>query len=178
MMRGVGSEIVLVDQKRDLAVAQAHDILDAAPWAFAVWVRAGEAAALDGVDIVVLAAPRTSARAGWIFVAQRCNLRRDRAGSAGGGAGHHLPDGVKSVDVMTQIVSVIAARHAIPSDRAGTILDSAQFRTLLAAHLGISPAYIDARVLGEHGDSEVLPYLAPSPATCRWRKPPPRWGEN
>jgi len=79
---------------------------------------------------------------------------------------------------MTQIVSVIAARHAIPSDRAGTILDSAQFRTLLAAHLGISPAYIDARVLGEHGDSEVLPYLAPSPATCRWRKPPPRWGEN
>ena len=38
----------------------------------------------------------------------------------------------------------------------GTILDSARFRTLLAAHLGISPAYIDARVLGEHGDSEVL----------------------
>ena len=25
-----------------------------------------------------------------------------------------------------------------------------------AAHLGISPTYIDARVLGEHGDSEVL----------------------
>jgi L-lactate dehydrogenase len=38
----------------------------------------------------------------------------------------------------------------------GTILDSARFRTLLGAHLGISPAYIDARVLGEHGDSEVL----------------------
>ena len=32
----------------------------------------------------------------------------------------------------------------------------ARFRTLLAAHLGISPAYIDARVLGEHGDSGVL----------------------
>ena len=38
----------------------------------------------------------------------------------------------------------------------GTILNSARFRTLLAAHLGISPTYIDARVLGEHGDSEVL----------------------
>ncbi len=34
--------------------------------------------------------------------------------------------------------------------------NSARFRTLLAAHLGISPAYVDARVLGEHGDSEVL----------------------
>ena len=171
MMRGVGSEIVLVDQKRDLAVAQAHDILDAAPGRRPLsmaWT----------LSCLPPDSPRNPARAGWIFVAQRCNLRRDRAGSAGGGAGHHLPDGVKSVDVMTQIVSVIAARHAIPSDRAGTILDSAQFRTLLAAHLGISPAYIDARVLGEHGDSEVLPYLAPSPATCRWRKPPPRWGEN
>ena len=38
----------------------------------------------------------------------------------------------------------------------GTILDSARFRTLLAGHLRISPAYIDARVLGEHGDSEIL----------------------
>ncbi len=30
-MRGVGSEIVLVDRNTDLAVAQAHDILDATP---------------------------------------------------------------------------------------------------------------------------------------------------
>ena len=63
------------------------------------------------------------------------------------------------VDVMTQIVTAIAGRGGVASERvigSGTILDSARFRTLLAAHLGISPTYIDARVLGEHGDSEVL----------------------
>jgi L-lactate dehydrogenase len=63
------------------------------------------------------------------------------------------------VDVMTQIVTAIAGRRGVASERvigSGTILDSARFRTLLAAHLGISPTYIDARVLGEHGDSEVL----------------------
>jgi len=63
------------------------------------------------------------------------------------------------VDVMTQIVTAIAGRGGVPAERvigSGTILDSARFRTLLAAHLGISPTYIDARVLGEHGDSEVL----------------------
>jgi L-lactate dehydrogenase len=63
------------------------------------------------------------------------------------------------VDVMTQIVAAIAGRGGVPAERvigSGTILDSARFRTLLAAHLGISPTYIDARVLGEHGDSEVL----------------------
>ena len=65
----------------------------------------------------------------------------------------------KPADVMTQIVTVLAARHGIAPERvigSGTILDSARFRTLLAGHLGVSPAYIDARVLGEHGDSEVL----------------------
>ena len=37
----------------------------------------------------------------------------------------------------------------------GTILDTARFRTLIGAHLGISPRSIHAYVLGEHGDSQV-----------------------
>ena len=56
MMRGVGSEIVLVDKNTDLAVAQAHDILDATPWSYPVRVRAGETSDLDGAGLVVLAA--------------------------------------------------------------------------------------------------------------------------
>ena len=38
----------------------------------------------------------------------------------------------------------------------GTILDTARFRNLLGAHLGVSPRSIHAYVLGEHGDSQVL----------------------
>jgi L-lactate dehydrogenase len=67
--------------------------------------------------------------------------------------------GAEPVDVTTQIVTAIAGRGGVASEfviGSGTVLDSARFRTLLAAHLGISPTYIDARVLGEHGDSEVL----------------------
>ena len=60
---------------------------------------------------------------------------------------------------MTQIVTAIAGRGgSCRNDGLGLApsSNSARFRTLLAAHLGISPTYIDARVLGEHGDSEVL----------------------
>jgi L-lactate dehydrogenase len=67
--------------------------------------------------------------------------------------------GAEPVDVTTQIVTAIAGRGGVASEQvigSGTIFDSARFRTLLAARLGISPTYIDARVLGEHGDSEVL----------------------
>ena len=38
----------------------------------------------------------------------------------------------------------------------GTLLDSLRFRVHLAERLGVSPASIEAQVVGEHGTSEVL----------------------
>jgi L-lactate dehydrogenase len=161
-LRGVGSEIVLVDRKQDLAVAQAHDILDSTPWSYPVRVRAGDTADLDGASIVVLAAganqkPGESrldllARNAAIFAAIVPAVLAAAPNTI-------FLVASNPVDIITQMVTVLAARHGVPPERvigSGTILDSARFRTLLAAHLGISPAYIDARVLGEHGDSEVL----------------------
>ncbi len=162
MMRGVGSEIVLVDRKADLAVAQAHDILDATPWAYPVRIRAGEAADLDGAGIVVLAAgaAQKPGESRLDLLSRNAEIFAEivPAVLAATSAPIFLV-ATNPVDVMTQIVTVIAGRGGVASERvigSGTILDSARFRTQLAAHLGISPTYIDARVLGEHGDSEVL----------------------
>src|SRR5208283_1989642 len=149
-------------RKADLAAAQAHDILDATPWAYPVRVRAGEIADLNGAGLVVLAAganqkPGESrldllSRNAAIFAAIVPAVLAAAPNTI-------LLVASNPVDIVTQIVTVLAGRRGIPTERvigSGTILDSARFRTLLAAHLGISPAYIDARVLGEHGDSEVL----------------------
>jgi L-lactate dehydrogenase len=161
MMRRIGSEIMLVDRNADLAVAQARDILDATPFADPVRVRAGESAILMA-RVVVLAAG-TNQRPG----ESRLDLLSRNAEIFAELVPAVLaakPDPIflvatNPVDVMTQIVTAIAGRRGVASERvigSGTILDSARFRTLLAAHLGISPTYIDARVLGEHRDSEVL----------------------
>ena len=161
-MRGVGSQIVLVDRKADLAVAQAHDILDATPFAYPVRIRAGEAADLDAAGIVVLTAG-ASQKPGETrldLLSRNTEIFAEIIPAVLAAA----PDTIllvasNPVDIITQIVTVLAARHGAAPERvigSGTMLDSARFRTLLAAHLGISPAYIDARVLGEHGDSEVL----------------------
>jgi L-lactate dehydrogenase len=161
-MRGVGSEIVLVDRNVDLAAAQAQDILHATPWTYPVRVRAGEAADLDGAGIVLLAAG-ASQKPG----ESRLDLLTRNAEIFAGIVPAVMaasPDTIflvasNPVDIITWIVTVLASRHGVAPERvigSGTILDSARFRTQLAAHLGISPAYIDARVLGEHGDSEVL----------------------
>jgi L-lactate dehydrogenase len=162
MMRGVVSEIVLVDRNADLAVAQARDILDATPLADPLRVRAGESADLHGARVVVLAAGANQ-RPG--------ESRLDLLSRNAEIIAEIVPAVLAAVtdpiflvatnplDVMTQIVIVLANRNGVASERvigSGTILDSARFRTLLASHLGISPTYIDARVLGEHGDSAVL----------------------
>ena len=162
MMRRVGSGIMLVDHNADLAVAQARDILDATPFADPVRVRAGEFADLDGARLVVLAAG-TNQRPGESrldLLSRNAEIFSEIVPAVLVAA----PDPIflvatNPVDVMTQIVTAIAGRRGDASERvigSGTILNSARFRTLLAAHLGISPTYIDARVLGEHGDSEVL----------------------
>jgi L-lactate dehydrogenase len=162
MMRGIGSEIVLVDWNADLAVAQAQDILHATPFAYPIRVRAGEACDLDGAGIVLLAAGANQkpGETRLDLLTRNAEIFASIVPSVLAAA----PNAVflvatNPVDVMTQIATVLAAKYGVPAGRvigSGTILDTARFRALLAEHLGVSPQSIHANVLGEHGDSEVL----------------------
>jgi L-lactate dehydrogenase len=69
------------------------------------------------------------------------------------------------VDIMTHIAAdaaaAVAAATQVPSSRvigSGTTLDTARFRALVGQHLGIDPHHVHGYVLGEHGDSEVIPW--------------------
>jgi len=52
------------------------------------------------------------------------------------------------------LARVIAKHHRVLST--GTWLDSLRFQTHLAGSLGLSPASVEAQILGEHGTSEVF----------------------
>ena len=129
MMRGVVSEIVLVDRNADLAVAQARDILDATPLADPLRVRAGELADLHGARVVVLAAGANQ-RPG--------ESRLDLLSRNAEIIAEIVPAVLAAVtdpiflvatnplDVMTQIVTVLAGRNGVASERvigSGTILE-------------------------------------------------------
>jgi L-lactate dehydrogenase len=64
------------------------------------------------------------------------------------------------VDIMTDIATRLSGLPAGRVIGSGTILDTARFRSLLGAHLGVAPQSVHAYVLGEHGDSEVLAWSA------------------
>ncbi len=76
----------------------------------------------------------------------------------------HAPDAIllvatNPVDVMTSVAERCANEVGVPSGRVfgtGTMLDTARFRQIVAAAIGVDVTHVHAYVVGEHGDSEVL----------------------
>lgn len=158
-IEGVASELVLVDHKADLAVAQAEDIAHAVPFVSSARVSAGEYDHLAGAGVVILAAgvPQAPGESRLSLLARNAAVFADVVAKVRAAA----PDAIlvvasNPVDIMTGITRLASG---LPPERvigSGTILDTARFRSLLADHLGIAPGSVHAVVLGEHGDSEVL----------------------
>ncbi|MGZ9224206.1 MAG: L-lactate dehydrogenase [Anaerolineales bacterium] len=162
VMRGVGRRVVLVDQNKARAKAEADDILHAVPFAHPLEITAGDYADLAECKVVIVSAGvgqkpgetrlELLARNAKVFQQVIPNILQ------------HAPQAIlliatNPVDVMTHIAAHYARGLAVPSSRvigSGTTLDTARFRTLIGRRLNIDPQHIHAYVLGEHGDSEVL----------------------
>lgn len=162
VMRGVGREVVLVDADTARAAAQAEDVLHAVPFAHPLTVRAGGYRDLADAPVVVVAAGAGQAPG---------ESRRDLLGrnvvvfrQVIPAILEHAPDAVlviatNPVDALTHLADRIAREAGAPAGRVlgtGTSLDTARFRTLLAAFVGVDAQHVHAYVLGEHGDTEVL----------------------
>lgn len=62
------------------------------------------------------------------------------------------------VDVMTRLVHELSGFHPRRVIGTGTALDTARLRYLLGEYLEVDPRNIHAYVMGEHGDSEFVPW--------------------
>jgi len=162
VMRGVGSEIVLVDKNRPRAEAEADDLFHAVPFAHRMRVTAGDYSDLIGSRVVVVGAG-VNQRPGETRLEL---LKRNEKvfGDVIPRILEHVPDTLflivtNPVDVMTHLAARFAAEHGVPSTRvigSGTTLDTARFRVLLGQRFDVDPQHVHAHVVGEHGDSEVL----------------------
>lgn len=164
VMRGIGREIVLVDVNRTRAQAEADDILHAVPFAHPLNVSAGDYPALQGCQVVVITAGAAQKPG-----QTRLELLERNAeifNSVIPQVLEHAPEAVlvvatNPVDVLTHLTAKIAARSGVDSSRvigSGTTLDTARLRALLGQHLGVDAVHVHGYVLGEHGDSEVVPW--------------------
>jgi len=160
---GGASEVVLVDLDAARAAAEAEDISHAVPFARPVTVRAGGYADIAGAGVVILAAG-VSQRPGesrLALLGRNAEVFRSVVGEVLRVAPEALLlVATNPVDIMTDVATRLSGLPPARVIGSGTILDTARFRSLLGAHLGISPHSVHAYVLGEHGDSEVLAWSA------------------
>lgn len=159
VLEGAVDEVVFVDRDAGRAAAEAADIAHAAPFASATRVTSGDWSALAGAGAVVLAAgvAQKPGETRVELLGRNAEVFRAVIGEIEAVA----PDALlivatNPVDVMTAIATRLSGKPPGTVIGTGTILDTARFRALLSAHLGVASKSIHAYVLGEHGDSEVL----------------------
>ncbi|GAQ20403.1 L-lactate dehydrogenase, ldh [Deinococcus grandis] len=156
-LRGSCSELLLTDLDGDRARAEAQDIAHAAPVSHGARVRSGPLEDLHGSGVVIVAAGANQKPGeSRLDLAQKnAAIFRDlipRVAAAAPGAA--LLIATNPVDVLTDLSVTLAPDHAVIGS--GTVLDSARFRHLIAAHAGVDATHVHGYVLGEHGDSEVV----------------------
>jgi L-lactate dehydrogenase len=162
--RGCAREIVVVDRERKRAQGLVTDIQYGAVLCPYAELRAGDYSHLEGAALVMITAGANEKSGG----------ATDRSDTAGR---------LRLLDTNAAVYqSIVPLLHAVapqalvlvvtdPPDpladvvrmlghasvlSTGTYLDSLRFRFHVARRLGVSPAYVDAQIVGEHGTTEVF----------------------
>ena len=159
---GIGSEIVLTDILPDKARSQAMDVADSLTYpALPVTVRDGETTECADADVTVIAIgkPREPGQT-------RLDLLGDSARMIHALAGEIKKAGLRGPAVsITNPCDIMAdtLRKALGLDRyrvfgTGTLLDTARLKRTLSEQTGCPRDRIEAFVLGEHGDSSMIPF--------------------
>lgn len=158
VMRGIATEIVLVDVNHARAEGEAMDIAHGAPFAKMSSIHAGEYPDTADSDLVIITAGANQ-RPG----ETRLDLTRRNAGimvSVARQVARYSPESVllvvaNPVDAMSYVAQRTTGFPPARVIGSGTVLDSSRFRYLLSRHLdGIDTRNIHGYILGEHGDSE------------------------
>ena len=158
MQSGLFSEMVLVDVDRDRAEGEALDIAHGMPFGNPMNIYAGDYddAADAGIIIVTAGANQQPGETRIDLVHKNVRIfksiipqiaQRDFKGI--------LLVVSNPVDILTYVALKLSG---LPKDRvigSGTVLDTARFKYILGEHLGVDPRNVHARIIGEHGDSEI-----------------------
>ncbi len=158
MIRGLASEIVLVDINRSLAEGQAEDISHGLAYTPPARIYAGDYADCRDADIIVVTAgaAQKPGETRLDLMKKNVKLFRDMIPK--------ITEQNKNVILIVisnpvDILTYAAVKFSeLPSHRiigSGTTLDSARFRYLLSRHCQVDPRNVHAYIVGEHGDSEV-----------------------
>ena len=158
MQSGLFSEMVLIDVDRDRAEGEALDIAHGMAFGSPMNIYAGDYSDIDDAAITVITAGANQAPGETRLDLVNKNVaifksiipqiaERDYQGI--------LLVVSNPVDILTYVALKLSGMPANRVIGSGTTLDTARFKYALGEHLGVDPRNVHARIIGEHGDSEI-----------------------
>ncbi len=158
MQSGLFSEMVLIDVDRDRAEGEALDIAHGMPLASPANIYAGDYADIAdaGVVIITAGANQKPGETRLDLVSKNVSIFKSIVPQIT----HSGFDGIllvvsNPVDILTYVALKLSGLPANRVIGSGTVLDTARFKYVLGEHLGVDPRNVHARIVGEHGDSEI-----------------------
>jgi L-lactate dehydrogenase len=172
LIRGLASQIVIIDIDKMRAEGEVMDLNHGMPFAYPAKIWAGDYPDCKDADIVVIAVDKGQkigqsrlelAEGNWEI------MRKIVPEITKHNTECILLVVTNPLDVMTYAVLKLSG---FPKNRvigSGTILDTARLRYLLSEYLEVDPRNVHAYIIGEHGDSEVPVWSLANVAGIRLR---------
>jgi L-lactate dehydrogenase len=158
-IKGVTSEIAIVNRTREKAFGEALDMTHAlAAAAHSVKIYSGDYRACDGAKVVVVTAGAATVKgqSRLEIVARNAEIFREMIPEIV----KHNRDGIillvtNPVDVTTWLTLRYSGLPPARVIGSGTVLDCQRFRSFLSRHFNVHPGDVNALIIGEHGESMI-----------------------
>lgn len=160
--QGGVNELVLIDVNKDKTVGEEMDLSHGLPYApHKMKIKAGDYDECKDANIVVITAG----------LAQKPGQSRLELAVANAKIMKDITENVMKsgfngvfivasnpVDLMSYVVAQVSGMPKSRVIGSGTVLDTARLRYLIAEYLEVSSKNVHAYILGEHGDSSLVPW--------------------
>ena len=159
MQSGLCSEIVLLDVDKDKAEGEAMDITHGTPFAGRMKIYAGDYDDIMDAAIIVITAGANQKDGETRLDLVKKNQKVFQ--SIIPEISKRKYEGIllivaNPVDILTYTALQLSGFEEHRVIGSGTVLDSARFRYLLGEHLDVDSRSVQAFIIGEHGDSEIV----------------------
>ena len=160
--RGGVSELVLIDIDKDKTIGEQMDLSHGLPFApQKMIIKAGDYDECKDAQIVVITAGIAQKPGQTRLELTETNTKIMKSitkSIMASGFNGVIVVASNPVDIMTYVVQKVSGLPAGRVIGSGTMLDTARLRYLLGERLKISPKNTHAYVMGEHGDSQMIPW--------------------
>ncbi len=159
MLKGIFSEISLIDINRDKAEGDALDMNHGLCFTKSVSINAGGYDECADADMIIITAgvAQKQGESRLDLLKRNKHIFENIIGEIKNHAPHHpiLLIVSNPVDILTYVAYRLSGWEKEKVIGSGTVLDTSRLKYMLSCHTGIDAKSIHTYIIGEHGDSEV-----------------------